>query len=65
MARQSNTVRKSHRKTPAKSKTNSKARINIDLSPELHRRVKVKAAAQGKTIREVVLVGLERFVSRP
>ena len=67
MVRQSTTVRKSRRKTLAKKKTkaNSKARINIELSPELHRRVKVKAAAQGKTIRDVVLVALERFVARP
>lgn len=66
MVRQSTAVRQSRRKTPAKKKTkaNSKSRINIDVSPELHRRVKAKAAAQGKTIRAVMLVALQRYVSR-
>ncbi len=30
-------------------------RLNVDLPADLHRRVKAKAAAEGRTLREVVL----------
>lgn len=63
MARQSSVVRKPRQKVPAKKRTKEKARINIELSPELHRRVKVKAAAEGITIRDVVIAALKDFVS--
>lgn len=60
-------VRKPRQKVPAKKKkanSKEKARINIELSPELHRRVKVRAAAEGITIRDVVIAALKDFVSR-
>lgn len=56
------------RRAASKKKSNDgdqgKARINIEVSPELRRQVKAKAAQQGTTIRRVVIEALENFVSR-
>ena len=35
-------------------------RTTIDIPDETYRRLKVKAAAEGKTVRELVLRGVER-----
>jgi hypothetical protein len=39
----------------------AKVRLNVDLPEELHRRVKAKAAGEGRTIREVVLEFLATY----
>jgi len=39
-------------------------RITVDLDPELHRMLKVAAAATGKTISEIVRTGLHGYVRR-
>ena len=61
-------TRKPRQAAPASSKSDGKdqgkARINIEVSPELRRQVKAKAATQGTTIRGVVIEALENYVSR-
>lgn len=57
------------RRAASKKKSNDgdqgkPARINIEVSPELRRQVKAKAAQQGTTIRRVVIEALENYVSR-
>jgi hypothetical protein len=38
-----------------------KVRLNVDLPEELHRRVKAKAAGEGRTIRAIVLESLATY----
>lgn len=56
------------RRAASKKKGNSddqgRARINVEVSLELRRQVKAKAAQQGTTIRGVVVEALENYVSR-
>ena len=37
-----------------------RARLTLDMDPALHRKLKVRAAREGKTMREVCLQAIER-----
>ena len=39
-----------------------KARINVEVDGELHRRLKMKALQEGKTIKEIVIALVKAYV---
>lgn len=48
-----------------KKEGDDKARINFEIAQDLHREFKAKAAARGKTIKEVLEGAIQNFVARP
>jgi len=40
-------------------------RTTIDIPDEIYRRLKVKAAMEGETVREIALRGIENEIERP
>jgi plasmid stability protein len=40
-------------------------RTTIDIPDEVYRKLKVKAAMEGKTVREIVLRGIQREIQPP